>query len=138
MKIVICGSMAFSRKMVEIAEKLKQSGYEAILPRNTENYAKESLKDEINSESTENKIKYNLIREYYSEIKNSDAVLIVNEDKNNIPNYIGGNAFLEMGFAHALNKKIYLLNDIPEMVYTDEVKAMQPITLKGDLDKINV
>ena len=137
MKIVICGSMAFSREMVEIAEKLKQSEHEAILPRNTENYASRSLKEEIGSESTENKIKYDLIREYYSEIKNFDAVLIVNKDKNNIPGYIGGNAFLEMGFAHALNKKIYLLNDIPEMIYTDEIKAMQPIVLRGDLDKIN-
>jgi len=137
MKIIICGSMTFSKKMVEIAEKLKQSGHEAILPRNTESYARRSLKKEIGSESTENKIKYDLIREYYNEIKNSDAVLIVNKDKNNIPSYIGGNAFLEMGFAHVLNKKIYLLNDTPEMIYTDEIKAMQPITLNGDLDKIN-
>ncbi|MFA4833550.1 MAG: hypothetical protein WC619_01730 [Patescibacteria group bacterium] len=136
MKIVICGSMAFSGKMVEIANKLKQAGHKAVLPRNTENYAARSLKEEIGSESTENKIKHNLIREYYNEIKNSDAVLIVNEDKNNIPNYIGGNSFLEMGFAHVLNKKIFILNSLPEMIYTDEIKAMQPVILEGDLDKI--
>ena len=34
-----------------------------------------------------------------------------------------------MGFAHVLNKKIYLLNNIPEMSYSDEIRAMQPIVL---------
>ena len=58
-------------------------------------------------------------------------------EKNNIKNYIGGNSFLEMGFAHILNKKIFILNDIPEMIYTDEIEAMQPIALRGDLTKIN-
>ena len=138
MKIVICGSMAFSRKMVEIAEKLRQAGHKAVLPRNAKNYADKNLKEEIRSESSENKINHNLIREYYDEIKNSDAVLIINEDKNNIPNYVGGNSFLEIGFAHALNKKIYLLNDLPEMIYTDEIKAMQPIVLNGDLNNLKI
>jgi predicted RNA-binding protein with PUA domain len=62
--------------------------------------------------------------------------LIVNIDKKDICNYIGGNTFLEMGFAHILNKKIFLLNEIPEMIYTDEILAMQPIALNGDLSKI--
>jgi predicted RNA-binding protein with PUA domain len=60
----------------------------------------------------------------------------VNIDKGGFSNYIGGNAFLEMGFAHILNKKIFLLNEIPEMIYTDEILAMQPIVLNGDLSKI--
>ena len=41
-----------------------------------------------------------------------------------------------MGFAHVLNKKIFILNDIPEMIYIDEIKAMQPIILNGNLAKI--
>ena len=137
MKIVICGSMTFSRKMLEVAEKLKQSGHEVILPRNAENYATRSLKEEISSESSKNKREHNLIKKYYNEIKDSDAVLIINEDKNNIPSYIGGNSFLEIGFAHVLNKKIFLYNNIPEMIYTDEIKAIQPIILNGNLNKIN-
>ena len=55
---------------------------------------------------------------------------------NGIPNYIGGNTFLEMGFAHVLNKKVFLLNNIPAMPYDDEIKDMQPIVLNGDLLKI--
>jgi len=60
----------------------------------------------------------------------------VNYDKRGIKNYIGGNSFLEMGFAHILQKKIFLLNGIPEIIYSDEIKAMQPTVLNGDLSKI--
>ncbi|MCK5466551.1 hypothetical protein KAI56_03605 [Candidatus Parcubacteria bacterium] len=137
MKIVICGSMAFSKEMVKIANKLKQENYKVILPRNTKEYAEKILTSETSYESTKNKIDNDLIRDYFDEIKNADAVLVINTEKNNIKNYIGGNSFLEMGFAHVLNKKIFLFNDIPEMIYTDEIKAMQPIVLRGDLTKIN-
>jgi len=78
-----------------------------------------------------------LIRDYFNVIKNADAILIANFEKNKIKNYIGGNSFLEMGFAHVLNKKIFIFNNIPEMIYTDEIKAMQPIVLNGNLTKIN-
>ena len=57
-------------------------------------------------------------------------------DAHNIDNYIGGNSFLEMGFAFVLEKKIYLLNQIPEIGYRDEIEAMNPIMLEGDLNKI--
>jgi len=128
--------MAFSKEMVKIADALKQENYEVVLPRNAKEYAERVLMSETSYESTKNKIDNDLIRDYFDEIKNADAVLIINEEKNNIKNYIGGNSFLEMGFAHVLNKKIFLLNDIPEMIYTDEIKAMQPIILGGDLTKI--
>jgi predicted RNA-binding protein with PUA domain len=43
-----------------------------------------------------------------------------------------------MGFAHVLGKKIFLLNDIPEISYKDEIKMMQPIILEGELSKITL
>lgn len=82
------------------------------------------------------KKKFDLIRWYYNSIFNSDAVLIVNLEKNRIKNYIGGNTLLEMGFAHVLNKRIFLLNDIPDISYRDEILAIQPIVINGDLNKI--
>ncbi len=137
MKIVICGSMTFSKEMIDIEKKLLEIGYVVIIPRHTKKYAELELAEEMHAESVKNKVEHDLIRDYFDKIKNSDAVLIVNKDKNKIKNYIGGNSFLEMGFAHILNKKIFLLNGIPEMIYTDEIKAMQPIVLNGDLTKIN-
>jgi len=46
-------------------------------------------------------------------------------------------AFLEIAFAYVLNKKIFLLNPIPELAYTDEIIAMQPIIINNDLELIN-
>ena len=136
MRIVICGSMSSAEKMLEIGKELEKIGHICELPRHTKEYAEGSIQTENNHESTENKIKFDLIRSYYKKIGEADAVLIVNASKNGITNYIGGNSFLEMGFAHILNKKVFFFNPIPEMIYTDEIKAMQPIILNGDLTKI--
>ena len=44
---------------------------------------------------------------------------------------------MEIGFAHVNNKKIFLLNPIPEEVsYTDEIEAMADIILNDNLTKI--
>ena len=122
--------------MIKIAQKLKSKNHEIILPHNVEKYAQEELKNETSSEATQNKIKNDLIRDYYNKIKNSDAILVTNFDKNNIKNYIGGNVFLEIGYAHVLNKTIFLLNDIPKMPYSEEIEAMQPVIINNDLSKI--
>jgi len=136
MKIVICGSMSASKQMIEIAKILKAKGHEVILPKRADKYASGELPAEKNHESVKNKIEYDLIREYYLVIKDADAVIIANCDKGDIKNYIGGNSFLEAGFAHALNKELYFLNDIPDMIYTDELCALQPTILNGDLSLI--
>lgn len=138
MKIAIAGSMSASKEIVNIGKELSSLGYDVTLPRRTSEYAEDILQQETHQESTKNKIKFDRIRKYFEEIKDSDILLVVNTDKNGIKNYIGGNTFLEMGFAHVLNKKIYLYNDIPDLSYTDEIKAMQPIVLKGDLSKIKL
>ncbi len=136
MKIVICGSMIFSKEMMEIKDGLEALGHIAILPRNTERYARSQLALETKTKSVKHKIKYDLIREYYREIKASDGILILNYDKGGIDNYVGGNSFLEAGFAHILKKKVYFLFGIPKMLYSDELKALQPVILDGDLKKI--
>ena len=128
MRIVICGSMSSIRDMVAAKKKLLQRNHRVTLPK--------TLDGETDHESTKNKIEHDLIRGYFKEIESADAVLIVNVEKKGIPSYIGGNSFLEMAFAHVLNKKIFLLNDIPDMIYTDEIEAMQPVALNGDFSKI--
>jgi len=135
MKIIICGSMSAFNEMVEIEIILKNNGHDVILPKFTHEYA--SLKKEYkSSESCKEKTENDLIRKYFYEIKSADAILVVNINKNNINGYIGGNSFLEMGFAYILNKKIYLLNDIPEISYKDEIETMSPVVLNGDFSLI--
>lgn len=133
-KICICGSMSFAKEMLSIKRKLEEIGYLVTIPKFTAKYAKlNKIKEMDSNESIKNKTQYNLIIDYYEVIKNSDAILVLNFDKNKIQNYIGGNSFLEMGFAHVLKKRIYLLNDIPEMIYKDEIMAMEPIILNNNL-----
>ena len=128
--------MTVAKKMIEIENGLKALGHEVVLPRFTKEYAQMGSTDEMHSESVKNKVEHDLIRDYFEEIKNGDAVLVINEERKNIKNYIGGNSFLEMAFAHVLNKKIFLLNPVPEMIYSDELIAMQPEILNSDLSLI--
>lgn len=137
MKIVICGSMSASNKMVEMGNALEKLGHSIDLPRQAHEYANGSIAMEGSRESAENKITHDLIRDHYDKIKNADAVLALNVDKKGISNYIGGNTFLELGFAHVLDKKIFLLNPVPDIGYTSEIIAMQPVIIDGDLGKIN-
>ena len=136
MKIVICGSMSSSVEMLAAKNELVRMGHEVVLPHDTELYATQVLKSETAHESTQNKIQGDLIRKYFEIIKNSDAVLVVNLDKNGVSHYIGGNSFLEIAFGHVLGKEVYILNELPEMSYLDELRAMQPTILYGDLSRL--
>jgi nucleoside 2-deoxyribosyltransferase len=136
MKIVICGSMSASNQIVEIEKILKEKGHEVVVPERVNKYASGELRAESDYEATEHKIEKDLIRGYYSSIMSADAVIVANYDKGDIKNYIGGNSFLEAGFAHVLNKKLYFVNDIPEMPYSAELRAFQPVILNGDFSRI--
>lgn len=83
------------------------------------------------------KKEYDYIRYHYKEITESDAVLVLNFDKNGIKNYIGGNTLMEIGFAYVHYKKIFLLNPIPDMAYKDELEAIEPIIIDKNLSLIN-
>ncbi len=144
MKVVICSSVDFTLKIKEIADKLIEDGHKIELPY----YVKKVLNGEVtlddylkvkqkNGDFHFRKIaKEDLIKRYFNLIKNFDAILVVNEEKNNIKNYIGGSVLTEMAFAHVLDKKIFLLNPIPQMSYSDEIKSMKPIVVNSDLSKI--
>jgi hypothetical protein len=44
---------------------------------------------------------------------------------------------MEIGFAHVNDKKVFLLNPVPEEVsYSDEITAMVDVIINGDLNKI--
>ena len=108
MKIAICASVFFSKEIIETKKKLEKLGHEVEIPKNLEKFVDGSVRVEDKWE----KIEEDVIRRYEQVIKNSDAVLVLNFDKNDISNYIGANSFLEIGFAHIHHKKIFLLNPI--------------------------
>jgi hypothetical protein len=136
MKIVLCGSMYFVKRILEIKAIIEKMRIETFVSNDLLEY--QDIKN-VNKEKTasiEQKIKGNLIKLYFNQIKESHAILVVNEEKNRVKNYIGANTFLEIGFAHVLDKLIFLLNPIPNLNYTDEIRAMKPIILNGDLRKL--
>lgn len=140
MRITICGSIKFADKLVEIYRELERMGHTPMMHEKmfgiADGTAKELI-DGIAIDHAEVKKKNNFIRFWHDLIKSGDAVLICNYDKNGIKNYIGGNTLMEIGFAHVNDKKVFLLNPIPEDVsYTDEIKAMVDVVLNGDLNKI--
>lgn len=129
--------MQFSDKMIEIAAALKELGHQPHVSSFVDSYAGKS-DAEIEALKLKDKYENDAIREYWEPMQDSDALLVLNYDKHGIKNYIGGNAFLEMGFAHVLNQKIFLMNPIPEMpYYGTEIIAMKPVVIDGDLSKIS-
>ena len=77
-----------------------------------------------------------MIRHSEQVIRNMDAVLVLNFDKNGQKNYIGGATFLEIYDAFRLNKKIFFVNQSPEGMLKDELIGFSPIIINDNLDKI--
>ncbi len=79
-------------------------------------------------------VKQRFIDKHIEKIKESDAILIVNYSKNGIEGYIGAHTFLEMAFTYILQKKIYILNNVPNQSNTVEIEGLKPIILRGNLN----
>jgi hypothetical protein len=134
MVIAICGSMEFAGKMTAVGSLLEAQGHQVLYPKYTLPFARQ-----IPSKQEKARLKRieDLILAHYRNIMKSDAILILNYDKDNRKGWIGANSFLEMGFAHVLRKRIYLLNPIPDFDYfREEIEAMDPVVLGGNLNKI--
>lgn len=146
MKITICGSIAFFDEMLQIKKDLENLGHKVQIPPTqiTDNTGKLiSVKEyyKIRNETTDENswvwnTKTNAIRAHFEKIQWSDVILVLNYTKNNIENYVGGNTFLEMGVAFHINKPIYLLNNIPESSFKEELLGLKPIIINKNLDLI--
>lgn len=112
------------------AEELKKRGYEVATPA----FGEAQIK--VESGFDVDKKEY-YIRRHFKNIDGSDAILVVNYEKNNIANYVGGNTLLEIGHAYTQGLEIFFINPMPEIGYKDELMGMRPIVIDGDLSKID-
>ena len=136
MKLGIVGSMQFTEGMFEVRDKLNQLGHDSFLTNLAEPFVGKS-DEEKERIKLDQKYNCDAIREFWRLMQGGEAILVYNLDKNGIKNYIGGNTFLEMGFAHVLNQKIFLYHPIPNIpFYNTEIIAMNPIIINEDLKKI--
>ena len=133
MIITICASMTLVERIRAVQATLRELGHEVYVPVEIEEF---DYLDASTAERAALKREHDLIREHWRKIKRSDAILVLNEDAKGVPHYIGGNSFLEMGFAHIRELPIYLLWPIPQMPYASEMAAMDAVVIEGDLRRI--
>lgn len=141
MKIYVLGSSHFKEEMVRCSEKLRELGYDGWIHPDYEAFVRGEKQDTVErwrkGERAAIKRENDYLKTHYKHILESDAILIVNAEKNGIKNYIGGNVLIEMGQAYVHDKKIFLLYGMPEKSsYMDEIQCMDPICLNGRLSDI--
>lgn len=128
--------MQFTEEMIELRDKLDKLGHEAFVTNLAPPFIGKT-DEEKEKIKIHQKNDLDAIREFWDLMQGADAILVANFDKHGIKNYIGGNTFLEMGFAHVLDQKIYLINPIPKMPhYETEIIAMKPTVIGGNLRKV--
>jgi len=146
MKITLCGSINFVEEILEIKNKLVRMGHEVFVPKSIIDFSiknsEEAEKLKTDKKRYIEEIKPTYTTNHFELIEKSDAILVVNLEKNNIKNYIGGATFAEMMVAFYLGKKIFLLNPIPQderlKFIVDEMEAIKPIILNGKIDEKNI
>lgn len=123
-------------------DELKKKGLNVIIPSNAEQMKRTGDYDASHYKTWyKNKADYHkktaLITGHFNEVKKADAILVVNNEKHGISNYIGGNALMEMAIAFYLGIPIYILNEIPkESTFLEEIIGLNPIVLHGKLDQL--
>lgn len=142
--ITLCASASFYREVIEIENRLKKLGFDVKLPRTAErmrdsgDFNVEHYKTWFKNKDDYYK-KTELMDEHFKKIVESDAILVVNKEKKGILGYIGGSVLMEMTLAYYLKKKIFVLNEVNEKLdIEEEIRALNPIFLQGDLSKLNV
>lgn len=130
-RIVICGSMSFYGDMIEIRNTLQKNNIPSIVPEE-ENEVIASLSEEAFM-AFKLRVSFNYLKKIRS--PETVAILVTNKDKHGVIDYIGPNTFAEIAVAFAQQKKIFLLQGIPEN-YNDELEAWGAIPLYGFLNKL--
>lgn len=130
--------MDFAKEMLETQKILEELGFKVLMPIDTQ-VCFENPEAKLN-ESIEHCLSYGDIdKDHFNKISTSDAILVLNYPKNNIKGYVGGATLMEIGIARHLDKKIFLLYDLPsesELRYVLEIKLTSPVILKGEIKKI--
>lgn len=135
MKIMICGSMYFAKDMLRTKGDLERLGHDVMIPDDThECIENPELNMDINY-----CMNLNIDKKCFNKVAKSDAILVLNHPKDDIKGYIGGATLMEIGLARHLDKKIFLLHELPtekDLKYALEVKLTKPIIIKGNLEKV--
>lgn len=132
MKIFLICSKNFYHSVADIQKQLERQGHLIVLPNFYDDPSTEARYRNLGVEE-HSKWKAGMLRHSAEVIAGLDAVLVLNFEKNGVPNYIGGATFLEMYDAFRLDKKIFLYNEVPDGMLRDEIVGFNPTVIYEDL-----
>lgn len=122
-RIAICGSMRFFNQMMALGERLRDAGLTVTVP------SKEETQIDYSGVPDEElaRLKRGFIDGYLKEIEKADAILVANFDQPGIKGYVGANTLMEVAFAYALKKRIFVLNALGPQPCRPEILGLQPL-----------
>lgn len=132
MKVFLVGSKSSFGKVPSIKEELQRFGHTVSVPAGFDTPTKEVETKAAGREAFV-AFKTQMFKEQIEKVGATDAILVLNFEKNGQQNYIGGATFLEVFKAWELGKKIFFYNPLPEGILHDELLGMSPIVVNGSL-----
>ena len=144
MKIAICSSALFAKQSREIKEKLEKRGLEVFLYPQSVRLRHETVDVSEYYSMRKKKLtpellgaKRQLMDKHFATIRECDAILVLNFDRQRKRGYVGGNTFLEMGIAYWLGKKVFIWKKPSERLpYSEEIMAINPINVEENVERI--
>lgn len=124
--------MQFFQQMEELKLNLEKIGMSVFLPEAEES---EGFYLSLPSEQRP-ALKRKFIDAHLAKIGQSDAVLVANYPKRGIDGYVGPNTLMEVAFAYALGKGIYLLHPMSDQPCKDEIDGLGAEVLFDNLARL--
>lgn len=140
--ITLCSSVSFYKDVLSIEKQLKKLGFKTKIPKTARIMAANKNFNVADYKTwyanpTDYKIKTALMNGHFKKVIASDAILVINNEKNGIAGYIGGNVLMEMTAAHLYKKPIFLWNAISAgFTIEEEIRGLNPVMINRDLSKI--
>ncbi len=124
--------------MRELRAELESLGHEVIIPFSAERQIPRKYWDDLKLANLERfaEEKGSTAKMYFDKIKEGDAILVFNPDKNGVKNYIGANTLMEIAIAFDLGRKVFVMHNLPDSNFHYELVMVRPVVLEGDLTKI--
>jgi len=144
MKIAICSSALFAKQSREIKEKLEKRGLEVFLYPQSVRLRRKTVDVSEYYSMRKKKLtpellgaKRQLMDKHFATIRECDAILVLNFDRQRKRGYVGGNTFLEMGIAYWLRKKVFIWKKPSKRLpYSEEIMAINPINVEENVERI--
>jgi hypothetical protein len=129
-RLVLCGSMTFFGYMRRIRDELSEFDIEVALP---------DAEDDVDhyDERQFEMFRRQVVQRHIGRVRSQRTIgiLVTNFDKHGIADYIGPSTFAEIATAAATNKRIFVLQDFPD-VFRDTLSIWDAVPLRGSYEPL--